>query len=272
MHDIRYSAKRDELYVTNPFAQAILAFRGDSKGADPPIRIIQGPKTMLGSEDTLAIDDVNNEILIPSRDYVLVFPIDGNGDIAPLRVIKGAENGWRTGGGIEVDPIHNVLVTDGHPFRPRGAAGEGGGGGGRNQAARGEGGGGGEGETAYNASRDTIFIFDRTANGETKPLRVIRGPHTGIKAIRQMAMYPKGGYILIAQITDGGIATPDGAFIGGWSINDEGDVPPRWKIDAKSSNILTKPRGITLNPKNKEVIVSDMRLNAVLTFFVPEMF
>ena len=56
------------------------------------------------------------------------------------------------------------------------------------------------------------------------------------------------------------------------AVFDEGDVPPRWKIDAKASNILTKPRGITINPKNKEVIVSDMRLNAVLTFFVPEMF
>jgi hypothetical protein len=256
MHDIRYSATRDEIYVGNPFAQAILAFKGTSKDDEPPVRVIQGPKTMLSSEDTLEIDDVNNEILLPSRDQILVFPIDGNGDIAPSRVIKPLDKSWTTGGGIAVDPIHNVLVTDGTlPGEKTVATG---------RAAGGDEGGGNR--------RDTILIFDRTANGEVKPLRTIRGPHTGIKAIRQMQIYPKNGYIVIAQITDGGIPEPEGAFVGVWSINDSGDVPPRWKIEAKPSNIMKKPRGVALNPKNKELIVSDMRLNSVLTFYLPEMF
>ena len=271
MHDIRYSAKRDEIYVTNPFAQAILAFRGSATGEEPPVRVIQGPKTMLGSEDTLEIDDVNGEILIPGRDQVLAFPIDGNGDVAPLRVVRGAKEGWRTGGGIAVDPIHNVLVTDGMLMSPRRA--EGGAEamrGGRGENARA--GRGGDSESDYNDSRNSILIFDRLANGDAKPLRTIRGPHTGIKAIRQMALYPNNGYILIAQITNGGIPEPEGTFIGVWSINDNGDVPPRWKIDGKPSNIMKKPRGITYSAKNKEVIVSDMRLNAVLTFYFPEIF
>ena len=256
MHDIRYSAKRDEIYVTNPFSQAILAFRGSANGGEAPIRVIQGPKTMLGSEDTLEIDDVNNEILIPGRDQVLVFPIDGNGDVAPLRVVKGAQNGWRTGGGIAVDPIHNVLVTDGTLVGEKSIA--------KGRAAGGENGEGGR--------RDTILIFDRLANGEVKPLRTIRGPKTGIQAIRQMQLYPKNGFIVIAQITDGGIPEPEDAFVGVWSINDSGDVAPRWKIDAKPSNVMKKPRGVALNPKDKELIVSDMRLNSVLTFYFPEMF
>ncbi len=255
MHDIRYSAKRDEIYVTNPFAQAILAFRGSAKGEDAPVRVIQGPKTRLGNEDTLEIDDVNNEILIPSGEQILAFPIDGNGDIAPLRVARPIDKAWRTGGGIAVDPIHNVLVTDGTLLGQKSIA--------TGRAAGGEEGGG---------RRDSIFIFDRTANGEVNPLRIIRGPKTGIKAIRQMALYPKNGYIVIAQITDGGIPEPEGTFVGVWSINDNGDVPPRWKIEGKPSNVMKKPRGVTLNPKNKEVIVSDMRLNAVLTFYFPEMF
>jgi hypothetical protein len=32
------------------------------------------------------------------------------------------------------------------------------------------------------------------------------------------------------------------------------------------------PRGIALDPKNKAMMVSDKRLNAVLTFYFPEMF
>src|SRR3989442_7829747 len=57
---------------------------------------------------------------------------------------------------------------------------------------------------------------------------------------------------------------------GVWRINDNGDFPPRWKIEGKESNIMKKPRGVALDPKHKEVIVSDMRLNAVLTFYFPE--
>ena len=87
-----------------------------------------------------------------------------------------------------------------------------------------------------------------------------------------MQVYPKGGWIVVAHIADGAAPEPQGAFVGIWSINDSGDVPPRWKIDAKSVNGLKKPRGVALNPKTKELIVSDMRLNAVLTYYFPEMF
>jgi hypothetical protein len=249
MHDIRYNEARDEFYVNNPFAQAILTFRGGADGQEAPIRVIQGPKTKLISADTLEIDTVNNEILVPQGDEVLVFPMTANGDVAPIRVLKGgAKMGWRTGGGVAVDPVHNFLVTDGTVEVE------------------------GRYRTTYRLGRESILIFDRTANGEVKPLRVIRGPNTGIHGIRQMQILPKGGWIVISQITDGGIPEPEGTFVGVWSINDNGDVPPRWKIEGKASNVMKKPRGVALDPKHKEVIVSDMRLNAVLTFYFPEIF
>jgi hypothetical protein len=250
MHDIRYNEARDEFYVGNPFAQAILTFRGGADGQDAPIRVIQGSKTRLGSADTLEIDTIHNEILVPQGDEVLVFSMMANGDVAPIRVLRGgAKAGWRSGGGIAVDPIHNLLVTDG------------------TIEVEGQG-----WRTTYRQGRESILIFDRTADGEVKPLRVIRGPKTGIHAIRQMQVLPKGGWIVITQITDGGIAEPEGTFIGVWNINDNGDVPPRWKIEGKASNVMKKPRGVALDPKHKEVIVSDMRLNAVLTFYFPEIF
>jgi len=251
MHDIRYSASRDEIFVANPFAQSIVTFRGDADGNQAPLRIIQGPKTHLIEADTLEIDDVNKEIIVPVRDEILVFPMEGNGDVAPIRIVRSPKNGWRPGGGVAVDPVHNLLITDG-TLTDSGARGEGGG-----EEGRG---------------RDSILIFDRMANGDAKPLRVIRGPHTGLKGIRQMQVYPKGGWIVVAHIANGEIPEPEGAFVGIWSINDTGDVPPHWKIDAKASNGLKKPRGVALNPKNKELIVSDMRLNAVLTYSLPEMF
>ena len=35
---------------------------------------------------------------------------------------------------------------------------------------------------------------------------------------------------------------------------------------------LKKPRGVVLDAKNKEMIIADMRLNAVLTYYFPEIF
>jgi len=33
-----------------------------------------------------------------------------------------------------------------------------------------------------------------------------------------------------------------------------------------------KPRGVAINPANKEIVVADMSLNSVLTFYFPEIF
>jgi hypothetical protein len=202
----------------------------------------------------LEVDSVNGEIWVPQGDGVLVYPVAANGDVAPIRHPHRAKPnpGWSIGGGIAVDPIHNVFATDGSltgdlaKKYPR--------------------------NNPYGGGRDTVLIFDRLADGEVMPIRIIRGDKTGIYANRQLQIYPKGGWIIVSQITDGGISIPDDTFVGVWSIYDQGDVPPRWRIDGKPSNIMLKPRGVTYDEKHKELIVSDMRLNAVLTFALPEMF
>ena len=61
------------------------------------------------------------------------------------------------------------------------------------------------------------------------------------------------------------------SFIGVWSIFDEGNVAPRWTIGGPS-RMLIKPRGLDLDVKNQNVIVSDKELNGVLTYHVPELF
>ena len=250
MHDIRYSESRDEIYVANPFAQAILTFRGGANGQESPIRMIQGPKTMLRDPDTLEVDEVHNEIIVPGGNEVLIFPLTADGDVAPLRVLRGGTKmGWRSGGGIAVDPVHNFLVVAGTFLSDRTN---------RNGPDR--------------APVASLMIFDRLADGEVKPLRVIHGPKSGLHHIRQIQVQPKAGWIVVTDEFDGLIREPEGTFLGVWSINDSGDVPPRWKIEGKASNGMKKPHGIALDAKHKEVVVADMRLNAILTFYFPEIF
>ncbi|MCZ6488987.1 MAG: hypothetical protein O7A06_00460 [Acidobacteria bacterium] len=241
MHDICYDAIHDEFLVNNPFAQAVLVFRGGADGEEAPIRVIQGPRTQLGFSGRLDVDAVNNEIFVPGGDRILVYPREGNGDVAPLRVIRGPDTLLRSAGALAVDPVNHLLVV------------------GTNRGfARGEGNG-------------SLLIYNRTDNGNVKPRGVIEGPQSGIIRINQLQVYPPKGWIVASQPGVGYEQEPEGAFIGVWSVNDNGDVPPRWVIGGPEST-LKKPRGVALNPKNKEIIVADMRLNAVLTYYFPEIF
>ena len=111
MHDIRYDPLNDELLVTNPFAGAILVFRGGANGEEAPIRVIQGPKTQLGDPQRLDIDTVHNEIYVPSGDSVLVFSRNASGDVPPIRVLKGPDTQLDAVETLAVDPVNNVFVA-----------------------------------------------------------------------------------------------------------------------------------------------------------------
>jgi len=232
MHDIRYNPVNDEILVPNPFSNAILTFRGGADGQEAPVRIIQGPNTELNGPDRLDIDVVNREIFVPGRGNVLVFPLDGNGDVKPKRVVRGPDT-QIDGSSIAVDSLNNLFAVTG---RDR-----------------------------------SILVFDRTANGNVKPLHVIKGPNTQIDRINQMAIYPAGKLLVVAMPGVQGDMEPPRVFVGMWSLDDDGDVAPKWTITGKQTG-LKKPFAVALNPEHKEIYVTDMRLNGVMTFLVPEVF
>ena len=240
MHDIQYDAIHDEFVVTNPFAQAILTFRGAANGEEAPIRIIQGPSTRLGGASRVAVDPVHDEIFVPGGGGILVFPREGNGDVAPIRELRGPDTRLRSVGGVAIDPVRNLLIA-GTQFRGR------------------------------QDSQGSLVIHNRTASGNVKPRAVIAGPKTGLVRALQMHVYPAKGWIVVAQAGRGDVMEPEDVYIGVWSVNDKGDVPPRWKLGGPKST-LKKPRGLALNPKHKEIIVADMRLNSVLVYYSPEIF
>jgi DNA-binding beta-propeller fold protein YncE len=242
MHAIAYDELHDEIVVPSRAGQAIMTFRGAANGNEAPIRIIQGPKTGLRQFDKLAVDPVNDEVYVFFGGQVVFFDRTANGDVAPKRVLNPP--GMRANQ-ARVDPIHNLLIV-----------------------------GGG----------DKLWIFDRTAQGpDAKPKAVIGGPKSGLRVGQGMTLYPPTGKILVnvpggedegrnetEAFTPEQIAS-ERSFVGVWSIDDSGDVPPQWTI-AGPKGALRQPRGLTLDPKNKTVIVSDKYLNAVLTYSFPELF
>jgi hypothetical protein len=231
MHDIRYNEVDDEILVPNPFADAILTFRGGANGQEAPIRILQGPNVEVGGS-RLAIDTVHGELFVPVGGGIAVYPLKANGNVAPIRVLRGPDT-QLGGGSLAVDPLNNLLAATG--------------------------------------SGASIVIFDRMASGNTKPLRVIRGPNTQIDRINQMQIYPEGKLVIVAMPGIQGEMEPARVFVGMWSLDDNGDVPPKWTINGDQTT-LKKPFAVAINPEHKEIYVTDMRLNGVLTFSAPEVF
>ena len=251
IHDMAYDAVHDEILVPSFYAFAILTFRGDANGNVAPVRKVFGPHTKLLNPQAVAVDGVHGEIYVPQGNQVLVFPRETNGDATPIRVVEGPDTGLG-GGRVTIDPIHNFMIT-----------------------ANATGGEGGQNRSGHPAG---IRIFDRLANGNTKPLRTITG--FGAKDAWLMTTYPEKGLIFavvrpgntggeLGDDIGGRFALED--FVGVWSVYDDGDAPPRLTIGGP--NLLLKDaRGIAIDPKNKDVIVSDKTLNAVFRFHVPEAF
>lgn len=238
----------DEIWVTAPHADAILVFRGSDSGAVPPTRILQGPKTQIQS-DRLDVDAVHNEVFVPARDRVLVFPREAQGDIAPTRVIRGPATQLRASSALAVDPVHNLIVVGAYA---------------------------GTGDTRKTTDIKLLF-FNRTDDGNVKPQAEILVPgvgpqRTSEQLFGQMQIYPEKGWI-VATIpgADRSWETGFTPFIGIWSIHDRGIVAPRWKLGGSQSTLM-RPRGVTLDARHKELIVADMRQNALLTYYFPELF
>jgi len=240
MHSIEYDEIHDEIAVPIPFGGAILTFRGGANGEEPPLRVIQGPLTQIEDPSRMGLDPVNNEIYVPQGRKVLVFDRKASGNVAPVRILEGPDT--RLGAGsVAIDPIHDLLIVVG-----------------------------GAGQRL----RSQILIFDRKASGNAKPKAIISGPNTKLMNTGGPAtVYPPTGKILVpirGEVANQAMFAPD-SFVGVWSIDDNGDVPPQWTIGGPKG-VFEMVRGVAVNPKHKEVIVTDKRLNAVLTFYVPEIF
>jgi hypothetical protein len=135
-----------------------------------------------------------------------------------------------------------------------------------------------------------VYFFKRTADGDTAPLGIVRGPHTGIIGAWHAAVYRDLVFVSVSNINwkpaydYGGFECrrtltepppwvwehPSG-FVGVWKITDRGDVPPRAIIRGPESG-LHDPGGIAIDPASGEVFVGDTAHNGLYTFLVPQFF
>ena len=230
--------------MPNPFAQAILFFRGDAHGDEAPIRVLQGPKTMMNAPDNVAVDAVHHEIYVAQfpTDSILVFRSDVGGDVAPIRILHGAKTKLDRPIRVEVDPLNNLVAV---------------------------------------TTNSAIVIFNRTDNGDAAPRWVLSGPKTGLgtrSGTRDVKFFPEGKKILaVGRLGDARSPAGSGGeeigggerFLGVWKYGDNGDVAP-WAVLRATSTTGLEGSHVALNPAAGEVVTGG--IGAVRVYHIPEIF
>ncbi len=127
---------------------SITVYPWRSSGNIPPIRVIQGPKTMLNWPATLFVDEERGELYVANDagDSVLVFDIDADGDVAPKRAIMGPQTGLKYPTGVFVDLQNDELWVS-------------------------------------NMGNHSATVYSRAADGNAAPLRTIRSAPAGKLAL-----------------------------------------------------------------------------------------
>ena len=254
----------------------IAAFARLAKENTPPVRKLEGQETLLGrTMHDLAYDAIHDEICVssPFAQAILTFRGAAEGHERPLRVIQGPHTQIVSERGLDkvaIDPVHNEIYVA--------------------------------------TSENKILVFDREANGDAAPIRVLGGPDTGFSGRPTIRVEPERnlllvtgegglGTMLIFDRTASGNAKPRARLRGpagnqfelykGLVITHAGDSIYAWRLDDTGDNVrpllrirapvgaqaeTTTQRGVALDPLHKEVIIGTAAGNQVMTFVVPELF
>lgn len=277
----------------------IAIFARSAKEDTPPLRAIEGQKSLLGrTMHDIAFDAIHDEIVVtsPLTQAILTFRGAASGEEPPLRVIQGDKTqikGVGAAGKVSIDAVH---------------------------------------EEIYIATPDqTILVFNRTDNGNVAPKRVLGGPHTmlslgvqntnpnsfsgvgntygggnppclRIDPVHNLLLAPvegvgaSTGAVLIFDRTASGDTPPRAIIKGPVRMGNQFEIyPPTlqlithfannfeiWKIPQSGTSTegpikIPAPLGrqstdigMVLDPLHKEVIVATAAGNEIQTYYVPE--
>jgi hypothetical protein len=124
-----------------------------AKENTPYIRSIEGQKTLLGrTMHDFSYDPIHDEIVITSAlaQAILTFRGGANGEEPPIRIIQGKNTGILAVGALDkvtIDPVHE--------------------------------------EYYITTPNQEVLTFSRMATGNSPPIRVLKGPDTGLRVGQQ---------------------------------------------------------------------------------------
>jgi hypothetical protein len=265
----RAACAQVEAFVTNYFGDSggsVTTYSRTANGNFTPLRIISGDATGLSNPAGLALDAVNNEILVANISSITVYSQAASGNAPPLRTISGAATGLAQPIGLAVDTLNDEILV---------------------------------------ANVSSITVYSRTASGNVAPLRTISGASTGLMDPFGLAVDTVNNEVLVANFggntitaysrtADGdvaprrtisgaatGLARPIGlavdtvnneilaanaSSITAYSRTADGDVAPLRPPISGELTQLDRPLGLSIDAVNNEMLVANLGSNAVTVY------
>jgi DNA-binding beta-propeller fold protein YncE len=244
--------KNDEIFVVN--FDSITVYERTATGNATPIRIIKGDSTELFSPKGIFVDTENNIIFVGSIGCkgqtpigkILEYEREANGDMAPLRTISISE---LTDEGFPLLPtsiyedIENdeLYVADFSfsygPSCPELILAP------------------GPSLPIQQATESTVKVYRRTDEGEATPLRIIRGPNTGLSNPFGIIVDKAKNEIFVIN------SFPNTLTV--YNRDDEGDVQPLRTLfisDTNNAGIIGERLmsfSISADPNSDEIFVAN---------------
>lgn len=225
----------DELFVANRRGAplTIAVYDRFASGNSRPKRIISGPHTELSTPRGLAIDTVNDKLLVTNEvdDEILIFPLDASGDVAP-RVIAGTATQLNTPWGIAIDTVHNELYISNNK--------------------------GSHSITVYDLTE--VYDDDPAVSGNIAPLRTIQDfdPTTPLKYPRGIALDLRNDELIVVSQGNSAIVV--------YPRTASGDTRPKRRVSGPVTG-LGQPLGLALDLPNNELLVSNLSYPRSITVF-----
>jgi len=252
-----------DVYVTNNDTQNWLpVFSREARGNAKPERMLMTPHRTWG----IAADEQRQEIYLTVQDppLVIVYRKQAVNNEAPLRILEGDNTELADPHGIALDMQRNLMVISNHGHRRFY---------------------GGDGHAINTMTQPweqwvsrlddlnspprerllgvgqfdlpSITIHERGVSGNTKPLRVIKGPKTQLNWPSHVAVHEGRGEIFVANDADDSVLV--------FRESDNGDVAPIRVIKGARAAVKN-PTGLSVDEKNNELWVASMGNYTIAVF------
>ena len=217
---VAVDTKRDEIWVANYGDHSAVVFDRMASGDAKPKRIIRNapegtPTTGFTNAASAAYDPKREEVLVPncvSVPRISGFARYASGNVAPDRTIEGQQTHLsRTMHGLAFDPVHDEIIV---PVALSGA----------------------------------VLVFKGDARGNTMPIRIIQGSHTGLIRPQTVEVDPVNGEIVAADSSSRAILVFDRLA--------NGDVAPKRKIGGAKTDFRDIV-GVAVDPKANVIIAAN---------------
>jgi hypothetical protein len=210
--------------VENDIGDVIVVFPHDATGDATPKRTLK----ITHRGFAMAIDDTSKELFLSVQypPQVAVYAKEASGDDKPIRLLIGDKTKLSDTHGLAIDTKNKLLFINNwgniSDYRVPGSG---------------------------RFEDPSITVYPLNADGDTPPLRIIKGPKTQLDWPGAMSIDPATGDLYVANDMGQSIIV--------FHTKDDGDVAPSKVIKGPKTHI-SYPTGVFVDAKNKELWVTNL--------------